>query len=74
LEEHSTNDYKLEHMGKERLLREYGRLPDSILLSEAAIELYEMFNQEEQHDDRDGNGKNGDERAYQQMIIPQETV
>jgi len=44
LEEHGTNDYKLEHIGKERMLRQFGRLPDSIPVAEAAIELFDLFN------------------------------
>ena len=40
LNHHGSNDYKVPHIGKDAMIREHGRLPASIHLSERAKEVY----------------------------------
>ena len=50
---HGANDYKIPHIGKEALLLEYVRLPNKLVCSNQAFEVYKLV-MEKQPRDFDG--------------------
>ena len=78
MEVNGANDYKLRHVGKQALLREFGYIPRSFRATDdEALQVYELFTGDagEIHDSGDDNSDAGaGNGAVEQMIIPMQAV
>jgi hypothetical protein len=73
MEVNGGNDYKIRHLGKQALLRQFGYIPRSFQATAQALEVYQMFTGDgrEIHDSGDDNSDAGaGDGAVEQMIIP----
>ena len=43
MEVNRGNDYKLQHIGKQALLREFGYIPHSFRATDKALQMYQLF-------------------------------
>ena len=77
LEVNGGNDYKIRHLGKLSLLREFGELPRSFAATAVALQVKEMFtgdgNEISDIEDEDSNA-GADNVAIEQMIMPIQAV
>jgi hypothetical protein len=73
LEVNGGNNYKIRHLGKQAILREYGELPRSFAATDEALQVFEMFTgdggeiSDIEDEDSDAGADNG---AVEQMIMP----
>jgi hypothetical protein len=77
MEVNGGNDYRLRHLGKQALLREFGYIPRSFRATDEALQVYQLFTGDggEIHDSGDNNSDAGaGDGAVDQMIIPTQAV
>jgi hypothetical protein len=73
LEVNGENDYKIRHMGKQILLRQFGYLPRTVAATDEALQVVQMFSGDGGEisdigdDDSDAGAGDG---AIDQMIMP----
>ena len=72
MEVNGGNDYKIRHLGKQALLREFGSIPRSFRATDEALQVYQLFTGDggEIHDSGDDNSDAGaGDGAVDQVII-----
>ena len=77
IEVNGGNDYKVRHLGKLSLLREFGYIPRSFRATDEALQVHQLFTGDggEIHDSGDDNFDAGaGNGAVDQMIIPIQAV
>ncbi len=73
MEVNGGNDFKIWHLGKQALLRQFGYIPRSFQATAQALQVYQMFIGDEGkiHDSGDDNSDAGaGNGVVKQMIIP----
>jgi hypothetical protein len=77
MELNGGNVYKVWHLGKQALLREFGYIPRRFRATDEALQVYQLFTGDggEIHDSEEDNSDAGaGDGAVDQMIIPIEAV
>jgi hypothetical protein len=73
MEVNGGNDYKIQHLGNQALLRQFGYIPISFQATAQALQVYQMFTGDgcKIHVSGDDNSDAGaGDGAVEQMIIP----
>ena len=73
MEVNGGNDYKIWHLGKQALLRQFGYIPRSFQATAQAMQVYQMFTEDggKIHNSGDDNSDAGaGDGVVEQLIIP----